>query len=531
MKQYLNQHRLFLLVLFVSVVGCYKGMGQSNPSWKNILDFGATAEKEVVSTKFIQAAIDSCYHQGGGTVYFPPGDYLSGTLILKDYVTLHLESGATLWASRNIDHYKAPLIDAIKPMLLYANGAKNIAIEGGGTIHVQAERVYEDLRNTDRFIKEETENARKAGVEMKQYYHVPPAVGLLTFADCENIKVEDVALIESSFWCLHIIRSRHIFIRGVSIRSSLEAGINSDGIDINSCQDVVISDCLISTGDDAIVMKSWYDQPCENITVSNCVLESSSTALKLGTETKGDMRHIVFNNCAIRNSNRGLSIVMRDGGTVEDVVFSNITIECSRRHFNWWGNGDPIWIYLTKRYPNSKVGTIRNVVFDNVIARGMGTSKIESTEGKNIHNIRLKNVQLHMEAESKPDKRADHGFYTNGVVGLRMVGCRITWDQEKTEPKWASAVFLENTDEVLIDGLEAVPGQKDPAYPVVNLQSVTQAIIRNCRALEEVGLFVKVEGKESALIQLENNNPFQKAKSLLRIGSDVQQPNSIQTKP
>lgn len=93
-------------------------------------------------------------------------------------------------------------------------------------------------------------------------------------------------------------------------------------------------------------MKEGHAESCENITVSNCLLTSTSSALKIGTETYADFRYISFANCIIRDTNRGLSIVVRDGATVEYVSFSNIQLETKRKHFNWWRNGDPIWIVV-----------------------------------------------------------------------------------------------------------------------------------------------------------------------------------------
>ena len=161
-----------------------------------------------------------------------------------------------------------------------------------------------------------------------------------------------------------MVQCQDIEIIDVKINTSLEKGVNADGIDIKSCRNVNISNCRVFTGDDAIVLKTRYEDPCENVVVKNCVLASSSTALKLGTESHGDIRNIRFENCQIENSNRGLSIVLREGGMAENVVFSNISIECSRRHFNWWGNADPILILVTKKSNQSKISSVRGVLFE-----------------------------------------------------------------------------------------------------------------------------------------------------------------------
>lgn len=522
----------FQFGFLVSVCCCLlalNGLAQKSKKMYNVLDFGATHDTNILSTKPIQAAIDSCYRQGGGTVYFPAGIYASGTIILKDNVVLHLEAEATLYASRNIDDYRAPLQDATRPVFIYANGAKNIGVKGQGEINGNARRSYEDLRKVDKFIEDITENARASGVEMKQYYVVPPDVAMFIFYNCRDITMEGVSLVESAFWTLHMVRCQRVLIQNMFIFSSLEKGVNADGVDINSCRDVVIKNCEITTGDDAIVLKTRYEDPCENIRVSNCVLTSSSTALKLGTESFGDFRDIRFENCQVKNSNRGLSIVVRNGGTVEDVVFSNIAIECTRRHFNWWGNGDPIWIIVTKKHPEkSKVGTVRNIVFENISATGMGTSRIESTEGVRIENIQFTNVSLEMHQEGYPDKRADHAFYANNVKGLAFKNCKVGWDKENTEEKWSSALYISECSDVVIENFSGRQGLIDSEIPAVVLMNTSNVSIQNYQADASTKTVVEVSGPESKDVMLKNVSQPSKDQEILSISSDVVAKESIQ---
>ncbi len=490
----------------------------------NIKDFGAVANKTDLATKAIQTAIDRCFEAGGGTVYVPPGDYLSGTIVLKDNTTLYLEAGATLYASRDTsDLFDKPRYFNGTSVFIYAEDAKNISIRGKGTLHGQAERVYEDLRKVDKFIADITENARRSGVEMKQYYWVPPPTFLVLFSDCIGVTVEDVSMLESTYWTFHLNRCERVSVRGIYIYSDLESGVNADGIDITSCKDVTISDCVIITGDDGICLKTKHGdgKPCENVTVTNCIVSSSSTALKLGTESYGDFRNIVFNNCVVRDSNRGLSIVVRDGARVSDVIFSNITIECTRRHFNWWGSADPIWMIITKRRPKSKIGFVENVLFENIIARGQGTSRIESTGGKQYRNIQLKNVQLHMDPESKPDKRADHAFYADNVDGLILDGINVSWNNAETEKKWASAVYVTQSNDVVVNDVQGRQGLLESNFPVIELNDVNDAILTNARADNGAKTLLKVSGEKSSNIVLRNNDLLQKAEKHLEVNKEV----------
>lgn len=499
----------------------------------NIFDvkaYGATGQKEDVATQAIQKAIDACHDLGGGTVYFPPGEYTSGTLVVKSNVTLHLEAGTTLFASRDTLDYEVPFNiykhnNPNQEVLIYAENAQNIGIRGKGRIHGQAERIYEDLRQVDGFIRRETENARKAGVEMKRYYKVKPYVSLVYLVSCEDVRIEDVAILESSDWTLHVQWCKRVFIKGCYIQSSLEAGVNADGIDVDGSQNVSISDCIIRTGDDAIVMKSTLtnnrSEACENITITNCVLTSTSSALKIGTETYSDFQHIVVNNCVIRDSNRGIGIIVRDGATVSDVIFSNITMDCNRKHFNWWGNADPIWLAVLKRTPASKLGIIQDILFENIIATAQGTSKIEGTSEKNLKNIRLSNVQLHLEAEDQPDKRASYGLYAHHVDNLQLLNLQITWSEDQTEPRWQSALLLDQITALEINSFHGRQGLLSSGLPVIQLRNIQQAYIHNTQPRGGAHLLFQVSGRNTRDISLFNNDVGSIARQKIAFSREV----------
>lgn len=426
--------------------------------WANVCDYGASGSKESNATVALQKAIDDCHLKGGGTVYLPAGNYTCGTIIMKSNVTLWLEAGATIWGSRVAEDFSqashAGNLSGFEhssqtPILIYAKDAKNIAIRGRGSIHARAEREYLPLVSVDAFIADETEKARLAGVEMKQYYKKDPATCMIYIVDCENVLIEDVELIESSGWTLHLQWTNKINIRGCRIYSSLIAGVNADGIDIDGCKDVCISDCIIKTGDDAIVLKTTLKEgrteTCENITVSNCVLTSTSAALKIGTETYADFRYVSFSGCIIRDTNRAMSIVVRDGATVSNVSFSDIMLETNRKHFNWWGNGDPIWLVVKKRTPDSRIGRIDQVSFTNISGVGQGTSILEGYSAEHpLGCIRFNHVDLRIEPESTPDKRAVHAFKACFVEEMSLHDVLFSWQGKRKEPNWGKLYRFEN---------------------------------------------------------------------------------------
>jgi hypothetical protein len=239
--------------------------------------------------------------------------------------------------------------------------------------------------------------------------------------------------------------------------------------------------------------------------VTNCSLTSTSSALKLGTESFGDFRHITFSNCAINNTNRGLGIIVRDGGTVSNVLFSDITMTLDRKHFNWWGNADPIWLVVKKRNPDSKIGNIKNVVFENIVAHGQGTSKLEGYPGHPLKNITLNQVQFFMHPEDKPDKRATHCLQAHDIQGLKIKDCDITWDKDNPEKKWKSAIYLEKLNNFRLSEISAVQGAPDNDFPVFELNQVQNGRVYNCYAKEGSSTFVKVEGKNTRNIYFRDN--------------------------
>lgn len=461
----------------------------------NVNDFGAKGIKSELSTNQIQAAIDACFNDGGGVVYFPPGEYLSGTVILKSNTTLWLEAGATLYGSTNPDDFDYDAVnkdisDVVgfeknrQPVLIYAQDAKNVSIRGKGRIDAQAKREFRPLEAVDMFIEKETRLAKEAGIKMEMATKLDPVTCMLFLVGCENVLIEDVTLWESCGWTLHLQWCDRVFIRGLYIYSDLEMGANADGIDLDGCSNVCISDCIIETADDAIVLKTTNTHgkslPCENIVVSNCVLTSSSTALKMGTESHNDFRHILFNNCVIRNSNRGLSIVIRDGGTAENIKFSNITMDLNRRHFNWWGNADPIWLVIKKRKEESRIGRINNITFDNVLAYAQGTAKIEGFDKDHrITDVYLNNVKIYLMPESLPDKRADHILSAHDVKNLSMSNVELLHRSDTDVANWTNALYFNHVVDLSLQGVKTGTINNKKYKPLL-IENTENTDIQNC---------------------------------------------------
>lgn len=452
-----------VLILCLTSLVSAVSMAEGTASFP-ITAYGADRDESKASTEAIRRAVEAAHAAGGGTVLIPAGRWLSGTVFLKSNVTLHLAAGATLLASREeADYPRNPADQA--PALIRAENVSRVGITGPGVIDGQARQVWAQPSEVDSFIAAETELARQAGIDMKRAVTLKPNPGLVHFSGCSDVLIEKSSFLNSAFWSVHLGNCERVSVRDVRIETSLDMGVNADGLDIDGCRDVRVSGCTIATGDDAICLKSTRiagGKPCTDIVVTGCVLASTSCALKIGTETFGDFQRIVFSDCVIRNSNRGIGIFVRDGAAVRDVLFSNLVIDCGRKHYHWWGDGDPLRFVVLKRNPASKTGSIRRVLVSNVIATGEGTSLIAGlTDSDSVSDITLRDVRITMKAESTADKRATHGLIVRDAADVTLDGVRLAWDRSAgVGPRWGEPLFTERAP-----GLSRSNCRFDPAPP------------------------------------------------------------------
>lgn len=484
------------------------------PGLFDVRKYGATGRRQDNATQPFRDAVEACARAGGGVVHVPAGEYTVGTVQLKDHVTLNVDAGATLFLSQD----KNDFIDGARAMI-FAENARNIAVTGRGTLDGLARYDFTEMRGVDPEISKEIEIARAAGIDMRRYYRSREAMNTFMFIinDSTDFHLTGVSIINSPLWTVRLNDCDRVYVRGVYIYSDLEKGVNADGIDICSSRNVTISDSVITTADDAIVLKAIARNgkkanPVENITVTNCVLTSSSTPLMIGTETEADIRHVVFNNCVIRNSNKGFGINVQDGATVSNVIFSNLTIETSRRHWNWWGDSEMCKFVLKKRRDSSPLGKIRDITIDNIIAYPMGTSTITGHPDQPLENIRISNVQMYMTPENAKDKRASHALRVEGVKGLRIRDLAVKWSEENEEEGWQSALVLKNVSDFVIDSFSGRQGLKSGTAPAILMDNASDGVVRESRAAADTHTFIHVQGSDSMDIILRDNY-VKKAKS------------------
>jgi hypothetical protein len=460
----------------------------------DVKTFGAAGLRSQSATGAFQAAIDACTTAGGGTVRVPPGEYSVGMIQLKDNVTLHLDAGATLFLIQDTTQFPQG-----RRAMVFAENAANIAVTGRGTLDGLAQYEFVAMRGVDPEIAQEIAIARAAGVDMRRYYRVGVQAYMFILNNCRNVLLRDVSIVHSPLWSVRLNDCDRVQVDGVHIYSDLDKGVNADGIDIVSSRNVTIANSVIETADDAIVLKSIARngqpaRPTENVTVTNCVLTSSSTALMIGTETEADIRHVLFNNCVIRNSNKGFGINVQDGAVVSDVIVSNLTIETSRRHWNWWGSAEMCKLVLKKRTSASRMGAIRDIVVDTVIAHPRGTSTIVGHADQPIENIRLSNIEMAMLPENAPDKRAGHALHLEQVRGAEIRNLSVRWSEEPVEPKWQSALMLRRVSEFEIESFTGRQGLQAGNFAAIVLDETGHGMIRNARATVGCRRLIHVQG-------------------------------------
>ena len=370
----------------------------------DITDYGAVGDGKTVNTKAIQEAIDICSSAGGGRVNIPSGRFLSGTIILKSNIELHLDFGAELISSLDKDD----MIDFMKDFdddnadtgweggcFLLARNAENITISGEGKIDGRGREVfYED--SDDGGYHESPLKVRGFRPRMSFLENI------------KNLTVKDVTFYDAAFWTLHMAGCRDVLIENIRIDNN-DRGPNNDGIDPDCCRNVIIRGCRIACSDDCIVIKTTAPMAkkygsCENIVITGCILYSHSSALKIGTETWGDIRNITMSDCIIYDSTRGIGVWSRDGGRVSDIMIHHIQGNTKRYRdrirqdaevTRWWGKGDSIFLSATRRAGVDRLpAPIENVFFDHINMTCEGTIMIAGEDYSPIRNVTIRDSKL-----------------------------------------------------------------------------------------------------------------------------------------
>lgn len=336
--------RNFIIALFVFCIS----LTVSAQKIFDIKKYGAVGDGKTLNTKAIQKAIDAANKNKGGRVVFSKGKFLSGSIVLKSEVELFFEEGAILLGSTNPDDY--PKFEGIRALII-ANEAKNIAVNGKGIIDGQGRELALAI-----------DSLHHTGVRIDPKYNyrrMRPEDGrgkLISFVKCDSITMINITLENSPGWVQCFTECKNIVIDAMKVNST--AYWNNDGIDVNGCENVRITNCNVNAADDGICLKS--ESPGlenNNIYIANCRIRSSANAVKFGTGSYGSFKNVTIENIEVYDTFRSaIAIESVDGAEIENIKVSNITAV---------NTGNAIFIRLGHRN-GDKLGYIKNVSIKNV---------------------------------------------------------------------------------------------------------------------------------------------------------------------
>jgi len=311
----------------------------------DIRHYNAVGDGQTMNTKAFADAIGVCSQAGGGTVIVPAGKWLTGPIHFKSNVNLHIKEGAEVLFSTEYDAYLPVVLSRYEGIELYnyspciyANGCENIAITGGGILNGQGKAWWPWKRRCDKSVKKMHEMAA-AGTPVKKRIFGTVKDGIrpnfVVTINCTNVLMEGFTITNGPMWTIQPIYSENVIIRNVTFKTY---GPNGDGIDPDSCRNMLIENCLFDTDDDAIAIKSGRDsdgwrvnKPCENIVVKGCRFglgKACDGVVSIGSEMSGGVRNIYIHDCTFTKTGRGVRIKSRRGrgGIVENVWLENLTM-------------------------------------------------------------------------------------------------------------------------------------------------------------------------------------------------------------
>ena len=313
----------------------------------NVRERGAVGDGIALDQIALQKAIDSCSEGGGGTVWFPPGTYRTGTLELRSGVRIHLSQGAVLLASGNREHFPQSAV-------VRAADVENVSITGRGTI-----------------------DGRGHFVGARDWRH-----NCIYMENCRNVRVDGISTINAGAWTQHYVRCIGVKIHNATIRS-VRPGRNNDGLDISGCEEMTVTGCTVISDDDAIVIKSQKgERENRNIRVIGNTCHTYRGAFKLGTETRGVYENLLCKDLVCYGS-KALELYSVDGS-----VTSGITVENVRGH-------DAL--------------VALNVRLGARLRPGYWTKGLEPKVGT-LRDIRIRNLEVDVRSRAWRDILLEHGI-------------------------------------------------------------------------------------------------------------------------
>lgn len=469
----------------------------------NLKELGADTTGKIKCTDLINKTIERAGEDGGGTLYFPAGEYLTAAIHMKSNITLHIEAGAVLRFSDDFEDYlpfqnvrwEGVFMKSFAP-LINAQNAQNITITGRGILEGQGAKwwafdlpIIKETRKTGKAteltpIQKKWEEANKRLVvedyykpSLERRFFRPP---FIQFLECENILIEGITLKNSPFWTINPVGCDNVVIHGVTIvnPSKDPKGPNTDGINPSSCKNVRISDCYITVGDDCITIKSGrdsdgrkYGRPCENITITNCIMLSGHGGVVIGSEMSGGVKKVAITNCVFNGTDAGIRVKASRGrgGVVEEIRADNIVMDDIRRNafifdlfYDKHSKPEPV----TERTPIFRNIHISNITGKNIKKIGY----ITGIEEMPVEEITFSNVNL----------TGQEGFTIKTAKNIQFHNVDFAVNK-------GASIAINDSKDIILDNIST---QKPlPAQAVIELENTENVLVNNCFQQEKTDVF------------------------------------------
>jgi len=394
----------------------------------DIRDYGAVSDGKTLNTQAIAKAIESCAKSGGGRVLVPAGIWLTGAVHLKSNIELYLDRDAVLRFSTNPKDYLPVVFTRWAGFecynyspLIYARDCENIAVTGQGNLDGQGKPWWDWFKEQKRMSVELLEMGR-TNVPVEERVFGSPDKPLrpqfLSPINCRNVLIEGITLNGGPFWTIQCIYCENVIIRGVGISND---GPNNDGINIDSCRNVLVEHCTLDTGDDCVALKSGINEdgrrvgrPTENVVVRQCLMKRGHGGVVIGSEMSGGVRNVLAHNCFFDGTDIGIRLksARGRGGVVENVWFRDIemdnicgaAISLNTMYKAWAATG------------SGKAPVFRNIRIRNVTCKQADAAvTIGGLAEQPIENVILEQVSI----------AANTGLVATDVNGLKLSGVTI----------------------------------------------------------------------------------------------------------
>ncbi len=459
----------------------------------NIVRFGAIGNGHTLNTKSINQAIITCSSNGGGVVLIPAGYWLTGPVELKSNVNLHLEKNALLQFTKDFNQYKIiegnyegkPSARNQSPIM--GTDLENIGVTGKGTIdgngdawrmvgkNALTESEWKKKTASGGLVSEDgktwfpTEKTKKAhlenssvllssGKKLSDFEDIKDFLrpNLIVLTNCDKVLLEDITFQNSPAWNIHPLMCSNLILRNIFVKNP-DYAQNGDGVDVESCKNVLIEGCVFDVGDDAICIKSGKDEegrkrnmPTENVVIRKNTVYAGHGGFVVGSEMSGGARNIFVSDCSFMGTDKGIRFktTRGRGGTVENIYIKNlnmVNIVDEAIFFDMYYWTKPPEANQKQEVPAVSVETpqFRDVFIENIICNGANKGVfIRGLPEMAVKNIRMQNLFLN----------ANIAMELKDATDIEISNSVILVKNEKP------GVYIESCKNISLDGLTFNPG-------------------------------------------------------------------------